>query len=113
MALPRSVPLVDLVYDRECPNVSEARALLHEALTQLSLSPIWREWDREGNDTPLQLRGLGSPTILVDGVDVSPIDSAANEGANCCRLYHHGSRFRGIPEFAAVTTAITRHMGVR
>ena len=87
MAMPRSAPLIHLVYDRDCPNVPEARALLHEALTQLNLPPVWRELERQGEQTPPEFRGFGSPTILVDGVDVSPTQDDSG-GAKCCRLYH-------------------------
>lgn len=104
-------PTIDLVYDRECANLPEARALLREALTHLGLIPVWREWERDGAETPHELRGLGSPTILVNGVDVSGNEAAdVSERANCCRLYQHSGCLRGIPELGVVTSAIIRHV---
>ena len=108
----RVAPIVDLVYDRACPNVHEARSLLREALTQVGLLPVWREWESEAAETPPELRGLGSPTILVDGADVSGNDGGdVRLGANCCRLYQHEGRLRGVPELGVVKSAIIRRVG--
>lgn len=102
-------PAIDLIYDKDCPNVQEARSLLRDALTELGMPPEWREWDREGVETPPELRGLGSPTILVDGVDVSGTEKEDfRHDANCCRLYQHNGRLRGVPELGVVTSAIRR-----
>ena len=108
----RLAPTVDLVYDSDCPNVDEARALLREALTQLDLIQVWREWKRDDAETPPALRGLGSPTILVNGVDVSGNEGEdISERANCCRIYQHHGRLRGVPELGAVTSAIIQCVG--
>jgi hypothetical protein len=102
--------MIDLVFDNECPNVDDARALLRTALAVAGLSVTWREWAHGAAETPAQLRDLGSPTILVDGVDVSgagPVDSAVGR-ANCCRVYQNDGRLRGVPPLDAVTTALGR-----
>src|SRR5689334_22380773 len=85
---------VDLVFDLDCPNVEEARALLRTALARAGYPATWREWERDAAGTPPELRGLGSPTILVDGLDVSGPESTdwPSERANCCRLYENGDR---------------------
>ena len=107
-----AAPTIDLVYDRECANLAEARAVLRDALTQLRLIPVWREWERDSAETPPELRGLGSPTILVNGVDVSGNEETdVSERANCCRLYQHSGRLRGVPELGTVTSAIIQHVG--
>ena len=108
----RLAPTVDLVYDSDCPNVDEARALLREALTQSGLLQVWREWKRDDAETPPGLRGLGSPTILVNGVDVSGNEEEdVSERANCCRIYQHHGRLRGVPELGAVSSAIIQAVG--
>ena len=105
----RATPPVDLVYDRDCPNVGEARVLLREALTQLGMRPVWREWERDSAETPPELRGFGSPTILVNGVDISGNEDAdVADHANCCRVYQHHGRLRGVPELGNVTSAIQK-----
>jgi hypothetical protein len=107
------MPTVDLVYDTECPNVDDARALIRAALAQAGLPSRWREWQREAPETPVALRGLGSPTILVNGVDVTGSDDASmpEEPANCCRIYQHEGRLRGVPALSAISAAISSRQG--
>ena len=62
---------VDLVYDADCPNISVARANLIRAFSVAGIQPKWSE-HRIGDATaPERTRGYGSPTVLVDGRDVS------------------------------------------
>ena len=37
---------VELIYDSNCPNVTDARTHLLRAFTRLELRPIWQEWER-------------------------------------------------------------------
>ena len=103
---------IDLVYDRECPNVDAARAQLQSALAEMGLPPRWAEWEREAPETPSDLRGLGSPTILVNGVDVTdvpdvPVEAVDAERANCCRVYEDEGRLRGVPPVRAIVAALS------
>ena len=104
------VPEVDLVFDPDCPHVDEARLLLRRAMVATGLRPTWREWTHDSADTPPSLRGLGSPTILVDGTDVSTDEPATIDDtlANSCRIYHDGGRLRGVPSLDAVTRALEK-----
>ena len=100
-------PVVDLVFDPECPNIGEARALIRAALSDAGMTADWREWEREGADTPAPYRGLGSPTILINGTDVTGRDDGG-DGANCCRVYANEGRLRGVPPLSLVV-AVLRH----
>ena len=62
---------IELIHFEGCPNVEVAREHLVEALGTLGLGSEWREWDLEDSDTPDRVRRYGSPTVLVNGVDVS------------------------------------------
>jgi mercuric ion transport protein len=62
---------IALVWFQGCPHVAEARRNLGAALEALGRAPEWVEWDRESPDTPEGLRVYGSPTVLVDGRDVT------------------------------------------
>lgn len=100
---------VELVYDRNCPNVAAAREQIREALSVAGLPPSWREWDRDGQDTPEALRPFGSPTILVDGRDVSgPTESGESlPMANSCRVYADAkSGVSGVPALELIVTAL-------
>jgi hypothetical protein len=105
-----AAPAVDLVFGAECPNVEYARALLRTALVAVGLPAEWREWERDGADTPAHLRGLGSPTILVNGIDVSGAEETDDsaERANCCRVYYVDGRLRGVPALDAVAAGLSR-----
>jgi hypothetical protein len=80
---------VELIYDPSCPNVGEARKELELAFAELNLAARWTEWDVTDPKTPEHLRSFGSPTVLVDGHDVSG-QASATSGATC-RVYE-GSR---------------------
>lgn len=100
---------VELVYDQACPNVAAARTQIRKALSVVGLPPTWREWDRDGADTPDSLRPFGSPTVLVDGRDVSgpPESSDSLPVANSCRVYPdaiHG--MSGVPALHLIVTAL-------
>jgi hypothetical protein len=100
---------VELVYDRTCPHVAAARARIGEALMLAGLPPSWHEWDRDGADTPEALRPFGSPTVLVDGRDVSGPSASgdAQPMANSCRVYRdpeHG--LTGVPAVQLIVTAL-------
>jgi mercuric ion transport protein len=103
------MPTVELVYDRQCPSVPEARAHLLSAFVQAGLTPKWSEFQIGDADVPEHARGYGSPTILIDGRDVS----GAVVGAEMsCRLYKteqgHLSRAPAISEIvAALASAAT------
>jgi hypothetical protein len=48
----------------------------------------WQEWERGAEATPAALRGLGSPSVLVNGRDVGcDEDISADADANSCRIY--------------------------
>lgn len=105
-----SAPKVDLIVDKECPNIEAARSLITRALSAVGLPLEWREWRRDATDTPPGLRGFGSPTILVDGVDVTGATGEAKgqEHANSCRLYNDAGVLRGVPPLDLIEGALAQ-----
>ena len=96
---------IELIIDRDCPNVVDARAELRRALAELELPLEWQEWDRESPDAPAHARNYGSPTVLVDGRDVAG-DNTEGDG-NCCRVYVQADgRFRGAPSADMIRAAL-------
>ena len=113
---PRSTPMtftwrkqmadVEIVYDRDCPNLEETRKAVRQALTSLGISPTWREWESSSPDTPEHLRGYGSPTVLVDGKDVAGSPAPAGR---CCRLYEEDTgELSGVPPVSRIVDALGR-----
>jgi mercuric ion transport protein len=81
-------PRVEMVYDPDCPNVERARAAIRNALAAVGAPGVWREWERADPATPVALRHLGSPSVLVNGMDVGcDGGSMADADANSCRIY--------------------------
>lgn len=98
---------VELVYFKGCPHVEEAREQLHRALSQAGIDKKWTEWDRDDPACPTRLKGYGSPTILVDGEDVTGA-APAGDGA-CCRSYiDEGGRVAGAPPLGLILTALKK-----
>lgn len=98
------MPTVELIYDEDCPNVAGARACIMRAFGAAGLAPKWSEY--LSSEAPEHARGLGSPTILVDGADVAYSEDAGPRA--CCRVYRDAEgRLAGVPEVDVVVRALT------
>jgi len=100
------MPTVDLIYDKDCPNVAAARTELLRGFARTDVTARWREWDVSRADAPAHVRGYGSPTILVNGADVSGGEPAGNDV--CCRVYLGASgAARGVPQLDDIVAALS------
>jgi len=99
------VPTIELIYDKDCPNVPQARENLLRAFDQTGLAPHWREWNRADDEAPEYVRAYGSPTVLVNGMDVAGPDTI---DASCCRIYTSGQgNKQGVPPVNLIAAAFT------
>jgi len=94
-----AVTTVDFVYDKDCPNLKAARANLMRAFSRAGISARWKEHQIGSADAPARVRGFGSPTILVEGVDVGRLAAGAED---CCRVYERG----GAPSVEVIAEAL-------
>lgn len=95
---------IEFIYEPNCPNIEAARAALREALVQNDKAPTWREWDSTAPTSPPHARGYGSPTILINGVDIAGVAPAH---APACRIYHDGAgRASGVPSAEQIGAAL-------
>jgi hypothetical protein len=102
---------MEFIYDLDCPNVADARANLKQALGQAGLSPAWQEWERSDPSAPAHARRYGSPTILVNGLDVAGMSPS---DAPSCRIYSEGSgRNRGVPSVELIGAAVRKAADIR
>jgi mercuric ion transport protein len=76
---------IELVYEKTCPNIDAAREQLRSAFAQVGLEPSWDEWEVSDASAPDRVRIHGSPTILIDGRDVSGL--APGDCNTNCRIY--------------------------
>lgn len=115
---------IQLLYFEGCPNIDAARAAICTALEAERLDLVPEEIDIEASTAPTWARGWGSPTILVDGKDVTGQAPPTSSESSACRLYAGGApsvdviraRLRGnssepqrrvaLPMIGAVTAAI-------
>jgi hypothetical protein len=79
--------MVQLVSFPGCPHVEGARRALRAAFATLGREPRFEEVDTSDPNTPAALRIWGSPTILVDGMDVT----GGEPTGPSCRLYPGGA----------------------
>ena len=91
------VPRIELVYFDGCPNASQARDNLREAVEASSQALTWSEWDLKEESTPADYRRFGSPTVLVNGEDVT--GESVGTAAMACRA-------DGVPSVATIKERI-------
>jgi mercuric ion transport protein len=92
-------PRAELVYFTGCPNVDASRDALRAALAAARLPLVWQEWDQADATAPAYVDRYGSPTVLVDGRDVTGAGPAP-AGPTCC--------MRGAPDSRAIFAALMR-----
>lgn len=97
--------LIELVYEKTCPNIEAARSQLLRAFAESGISPLWQEWEVSTPEAPAHVHGYGSPTILVDGVDISGDSIECSD--YCCRVYSHEEHpNKGVPAVADIVHAL-------
>ena len=97
-------PSVELIFSPDCPNADLARGRLTEALSTLGWVASWTEWNRESSAAPEYVRQYGSPTVLVDGRDVSASPASL---ADSCRVYPSDEGFDRAPSVQALIAALS------
>jgi len=111
------MPKIEFIYEQSCPNVADARAQLRLALEQTGLPAHWQEWEHNDPKSPAYARRYGSPSVLVDGVDVAgePASDASQSSAGMaapnCRIYTNTQgRNRGVPDATLIRAALEKRM---
>lgn len=99
------MPAVELIYDRDCPNVGQARTNLLRAFVQAGRTPRWSEHLTEDPAAMKHTRGYGSPTILIDGHDIS--GAAPDDGASCRLYLNEEGRPSRVPAVSQIAAALS------
>lgn len=90
---------IELIYFDGCPNAEAARVNLRQALETLGLQVRWQEWEQGDTAAPAHAREYGSPTVLVDGRDVTGV--GAGVAAAACRA-------DGAPSIETIQAALSQ-----
>lgn len=96
-----TAPRIQLLVFRDCPLAGAAKRALDEAVASLKLGS-YETVDILDPQTPEDLRKWGSPTILVNGRDVTGAKPGDSVG---CRVYAGPSK---VPEAQAIIDCIRR-----
>lgn len=97
---------VVILHTEDCPNWVEAGGRLRDALRQLGLlnqATVSSTLLATPEDAAL-VPFAGSPTIVVDGIDLFPPPETTSDLA--CRVYFSGGRLAGLPTTEDITTAL-------
>jgi hypothetical protein len=97
---------IELLHFEGCPGSAEALSILEEALAEEGISaeiePI-----AVGPDSRLEPHG--SPTILVNGEDLFPVEEYPDTCAASCRIYATPEGPKNHPSSTMVREALARH----
>lgn len=96
---------IELIFDASCPNIEAARTQLRLALLNAGLRQDWKEWNTSESSAPSYTYGYGSPTILINRLDVA--GEKAGEPMSCCRLYEgQNGKLKGVPSVETILQAL-------
>lgn len=101
---------VELLWWEGCPSQPRALSDLRAAMADLGLDPDTVEVRRVETESDALREGfVGSPTIRVDGIDVSPAESEPY--GLTCRIYHRrDGRISPTPDPADLRDALSTAM---
>ncbi len=102
----RTELIIELIYEKTCPNIDPARAALLAALAQSGRPAHWQEWEQNDPDAPPIARRFGSPTVLVNGRDVAG-EPPSGELPRCRIYADENGRVRGAPTVASIVAALS------
>jgi hypothetical protein len=103
------MPEVEFLWWRECPSWERALKMLREELQSAGLDPdSVTLTEIEGADDAERLGFPGSPTILVNGRDLQPLDAESPRGLTC-RVYRRpDGRASPLPDRQDLREAIRK-----
>lgn len=102
-------PNVELLWWEGCPSTERALAAVREALAELSLSGVEVRMREVRTDADAEDLGfVGSPTILIDGVDLVPAATEEQIGLSCRVYRRRDGRVSPIPDPDDLREALAR-----
>lgn len=100
---------VELLWWEGCPSTERALAAVQEALGELDLSDVEvRMREIKGDGDAREAGFVGSPTILIDGVDLVPAAAEEQIGLSCRVYRRRDGRVSPIPDPDDLREALSR-----
>lgn len=100
---------IEILYFKGCPNHESAERAVRDVLEELNVDADITYVDVPDAATAERVRFPGSPTIRVDGEDVSP-GQANGLYSLRCRVYRTSSGMAGVPDKETIRAAIRRRV---
>lgn len=97
---------VEILAREDCPNRGMALLVVEQALERSGVEAELRLVEVRTETQAKRRRFLGSPSVLVDGIDVEPGAIERTDYTLACRLYRCGHGIQGWPEEAWVRSAL-------
>jgi hypothetical protein len=94
---------VQVLFIKGCPNHEPTVRLIKEVIAEYDLRADVEEVEVKSSAEAKRQRFLGSPTVLVDGIDIEPSTSGRTDWGFCCRTFG-GS---GMPSRELLAKALT------
>ena len=102
---------IQVLYFQGCPNHMPTVDLARQVVAEIGLDAEVEQVEVTSGDDAAEVRFLGSPTVLVDGVDIEPAARGRSDFGFSCRTYDGA----GVPPremmLAAVASAGTEARG--
>ncbi|NOT58030.1 MAG: DUF2703 domain-containing protein [Deltaproteobacteria bacterium] len=78
---------IQVLYLEGCPNHPPTVALVRHVVADLGIETEVEELEVKDQEEAEHLRFLGSPTVLVNGVDIDPSARERTDYGMSCRIY--------------------------
>lgn len=102
---------IELLWFEDCPNHQATLALLRDVLRERGLDETVERIEVPDLATGERTRFPGSPTILIDGVDIDPTYEDTGDYTPCCRVYATDRGLTGVPERRWIEDTLDRLLG--
>jgi hypothetical protein len=103
---------LELFHIADCPNTHTTRRLLNDTLREMGLTEEIQEIEVSDSSQAEALSFPGSPTVLIDGIDVEPgLARGASNGLSCRIYMIDGSRHKAPTKEMirrAISSALSR-----
>ncbi|MCH7549053.1 MAG: hypothetical protein IH969_05905 [Candidatus Krumholzibacteriota bacterium] len=93
---------IDVLYFEDCPHYELTVDLVQRTIDALGVSAVVRRIAVETIEAAERVRFLGSPSVLVDGVDIDPDAHDRSDYGLACRRYGTS----GVPPREMIAQAI-------
>lgn len=96
---------IEILYFDGCPNHEPAERAIRDVLAEIGIEAEIKHVNVPDAATAQRVKFPGSPTIRVNGEDVTPPEDD-DQYSLSCRVYQTSSGFAGVPDLEAIRQKI-------